>query len=188
MGAARALARGGWKAVSLQEIADEVGFTAPALYAYFESKEAILAELMRTLGRELEETFALAPPPGASFRHKVALLLRRQLEWADRRREVFAAFFSLKMRGEFQALREARGKQQFGGPEVHLRRLTAWVEAAADRPGDLAGHDPAEAASVLMGIVHGFFLRWITDPRQRLADVTDTILDFYFHGLLGPRP
>jgi len=185
MAAARALARSGFGAVSMQDIAEEVGFTPPALYAYFESKEAILAELVRTVARELAETFQPVPA-GLGFRQKVGLLLRRQLEWADRRRDVFAAFFALKMRGEGQLLHEARGKQLFGGPAEHLRQLGEWIRTAA-RPGDLHGHDPADAASFLMGIVHGFFLRWMIHPRERLSDQADRILDFFFYGLLGPR-
>jgi AcrR family transcriptional regulator len=186
MGAARALARRGFGAVSMQDIADEVGFTAPALYAYFDSKEAILADLVRTLGDELAATFE-APPPGLSFRQRVALLVRRQLEWADRRRDAFIAFFALKMRGEGEVLHAARGRQPWGGPGDHLRQLGDWIRRAAPKPADLHGHDPAEAASFLMGIVHGFFLRWITNPRERLADQADRILDFFFYGLLGPR-
>jgi AcrR family transcriptional regulator len=185
MGAARALGRRGFGAVSMQDIADEVGFTAPALYAYFASKEAILADLVRTLGRELAETFE-TPAAGQSFRQRVGHLLRRQLEWADRRRDAFIAFFALRMRGEGQLLDDARGKP-WGGPADQLRQLGEWMRKAAQRPGDLHGHDPAEVASLLMGIEHGFFLRWITDPRQRLSDQADRILDFFFFGLLGPR-
>ena len=55
--AARCLARGGFNAVSMQEIAAEVGFTAPALYMYFESREAIFEELFLTIRRELVEIF-----------------------------------------------------------------------------------------------------------------------------------
>jgi AcrR family transcriptional regulator len=184
MAAARALARRGFGAVSMQDIADEVGFTAPALYAYFDSKEAILADLVKTLGRELAETFETAA--AGTFRQRVAQLLRRQLEWADRRRDAFIAFFALRMRGEGQLLDDARGKP-WGGPADQLRQLGDWMRKAAQRPADLHGHDPAEAASLLMGIVHGFFLRWITDPRERLSDQADRILDFFFYGLLGPR-
>ena len=65
MAAARALARSGFNAVSMSDIAEEVGFTAPAIYAYFDSKEAIFAELLRTLepraGRDLRAAARSGP-------------------------------------------------------------------------------------------------------------------------------
>lgn len=183
MAAARALARSGFKAVSMQDIADEVGFTAPALYVYFESKEAIFAELLRTLGRELAETFEPKPPAGMPFRERLACLLRRQLEWTDRRREIFLAMFALRMRGEAPEAHTGSNKSACRGPIEYLQRLGHWM-----RRGDLGGHDPDEAACVLMGIGHGFFLRWITsDVGEKLADRTEEILDLFFHGVLGSR-
>src|SRR5215471_6062343 len=76
MAAASVVARSRTHAVSLQDIAAEVGFTAPALYAYFDSKEAIFAELLRLLGRELAGTFTPEPAPGGSFRERVGALVR----------------------------------------------------------------------------------------------------------------
>ncbi|WP_374164368.1 TetR/AcrR family transcriptional regulator [Arcticibacter sp. MXS-1] len=37
----------GWQALSMRKIADEIEYTAPMIYEYFPSKEAILAELAR---------------------------------------------------------------------------------------------------------------------------------------------
>jgi AcrR family transcriptional regulator len=190
MAAARAFMHSGFKAVSMHDIAQEVGFSAPALYAYFDSKEAIFAELVRTLGRELSETFDTSPRAGLGFREKVRLLLRRQLEWADRRRAVFAAFTSLHMRGEPVACAKAgKGREEDAfSPDVYLSRLARWLRQAAVAPADLGGHQAREAACLLMGISHAFFIRWISsaDPDHRLADQADQILDFFFHGLSAP--
>jgi AcrR family transcriptional regulator len=190
LAAARVLGRSAWKAVSMQDIADELGFTAPALYVYFESKEAIFVELARTLGRELEETFALPAPAGADLRERLATLVRRQLEWGDRRREVFAAFLAQRMRGEDLACSDPAVKRAFGGPGDYLGRLTAWMKQAVHRPGELQGVAPEQAACLLMGVMHGFFVRWLLEPTgsQRLADQADQIVDFFFHGVSGPQP
>jgi AcrR family transcriptional regulator len=189
LAAARVLGRSGWKAVSLQDIADELGFTAPALYVYFESKEAIFVELARTLGRELEETFALPAAPGADLRERLATLVRRQLEWGDRRREVFAAFLAQRMRGEDFACSDPAVKRAFGGPGDYLARLTAWMKQAVRRPAELHGVPPEQAACLLMGVMHGFFVRWLLpsqQPAERLADQADRIVQFFFHGICGP--
>src|SRR6185295_8577513 len=171
----------------MQEIAEDVGFTAPALYAYFDSKEEILRELVRSLGRELEETFEPLPAAALPLREKLAQLLRRQLGWIDRRRDVFGAFFAMRMCGE--QVMKPHERPEALGPLGYLGRLTRWVKriTAADggAPGDA---DPAEMASVLMGITHGAVLRWIDGGRQGdLAAEIDRILDVFFHGFVGQR-
>jgi len=190
MGASRAFMRSGFGAVSMADIAREVGFTAPALYAYFESKEAIFTELLRTIWRELLETFAPAPDAKRPFRDNVATLLRRQLEWTDRRRDVFMAFMSLHVRGEPMGwVKEKAGEAgEMFTPEAHEARLAAWLQRAAAGRRALGDYPPAEAACALRGIANAFFCRWIktADAGQRLADQTDRIVDFFFHGLSGP--
>jgi AcrR family transcriptional regulator len=179
--------RSGFGGASMADIAREVGFTAPALYAYFDSKEAIFVELVRMIGRELKETFATPPQPGRPLRDNVAALLRRQLEWTDRRRDVFLAFVSLCGRGEPVGWAEQKARNTFT-PEGHIQRLAEWLEAAASDRRELGAHPPADAACALMGIAHAFFIRWIkaADAGQRLAAETDRIVDFFFHGLSGP--
>ena len=179
--AARALARRGFKSVSLQDIAREVGFTAPALYIYFESKEAIFAALAGRMTDELNATFDPPPAAGAGFQVRVEALLRRQLEWVDHRRDAFAALFALQMAG--QPIEKPPG----AGPLDYLERLTGWLRKAARSPRDLGGHSAADAAALLMGVGHGFFLRWLVSrDGSRLADQTERLVGFFFHGLVGP--
>ncbi len=46
LGAARELARsGGWQAVSMRKVAEQIEYSAPAIYEYYASKEAILLAL-----------------------------------------------------------------------------------------------------------------------------------------------
>lgn len=187
LAAARALGRRGFGSVSMQEIAADVGFTAPALYAYFASKEEIFSALKAMLHNELTATFQPPPPEGQSLRRRLSILLGRQLEWADRRRDVFLAFIAMRERGEAVAFRARAGGGEDLGPRAFLRALAQWLaQAAADHPAELGGCDPDEAASVLLGICHGFLLRWLlSGSKSRLADDAERILDLFFHGVLG---
>jgi len=183
--AARALGRSGFGSVSMQDIAAEVGFTAPALYAYFASKEEIFSELRLLLRRELTDTFQPPPPMGQSLRRRLSILIGRQLAWADRRRDVFLAFIAMRARGAPVPV----GAQAEIGPTVYLRAMGRWLRQAVDGAGDLGGRDPDEAAALLFGICHAFFLRWIFSGSQnRMADETERILDLFFHGVLGAPP
>jgi AcrR family transcriptional regulator len=190
--AARCLARGGFNAVSMQQIATEVGFTAPALYMYFESREAIFAELFLTIRRELVAIFE-APEgerPGrgaASFSRRLAALVRRQLEWMEKRRDVFQAVMAMRMRGEHPWRPEGVGARNDEPlPVLHWRLLAEWLAAEA-KGKDVGGYDAGEAASFLLGTMQGFIWRWLkaTASRQRLADETDHILALFLHGVLG---
>jgi AcrR family transcriptional regulator len=182
LAAARALGRSGFGPVSMQDIAAEVGFTAPALYAYFASKEEIFSELGALLHRELSETFQPPPAAGQPLRRRLAILIGRQLAWADRRRDVFLAFIAMRARGASTPVRT----QADLGPAVYLRALGRWLSQAAERADDLGGRDPDQAAALLFGICHAFFLRWIlSGPQTRMAEETELILDLFFHGVLG---
>jgi AcrR family transcriptional regulator len=194
--AARCLARGGFNAVSMQEIATEVGFTAPALYMYFESREAIFEELFLSIRREL---VAIFEPPAAgnkpaakgstaTFSRRLSGLVRRQLEWMDQRRDVFQAVMALRMRADSWRPREGGGPACEPLPMLHVRLLTDWLAAEAKGP-DVGGYDPGEAASFLLGTMQGFIWRWLKSPAagQRLADETDQILALFLHGVMGAR-
>ena len=195
LAAARCLARGGFNAVSMQEIATEVGFTAPALYAYFESREAIFEELFLSIRRELIAIFepARGPRRGAGtgprpFSRRLGELIRRQLEWMDGRRDVFLAVMALKMRAEAWASRPSRKDCSEPMPMLHLRLLAEWLTIEST-VADRGGFDAGEAASFLLGTMQGFIWRWLRDPGadRRLADETDRILALFLHGLLGAR-
>jgi AcrR family transcriptional regulator len=186
LAAARALARSGHKAVSMSDIAAEVGFTAPALYAYFASKESIFSALVQLLGQEIAETF-VTPPRGLPFREKLRLLVREALTWADRRRELLLALVALKMRGLTLPCPPEPSPGHLSW-DLYTPRVAEWLRQAGRRSRELAGHDPQEAACVLVGIMHGFFLRWLADsagPTTRLAEQSDRIVDFFLYGLSG---
>ena len=76
--AARGFRERGYKGTTLQQIADDLGYTAPALYKYFRSKEQIYYELMRMIA-ELHARQVVAPAfaRGADFNECVEELVRR---------------------------------------------------------------------------------------------------------------
>jgi TetR/AcrR family transcriptional regulator, cholesterol catabolism regulator len=65
--AARVFRNKGYRSATLNDIADEFGFTRAALYYYFKSKEQILVAVIESAGHEitaqLEQTAALDAPP-----------------------------------------------------------------------------------------------------------------------------
>jgi AcrR family transcriptional regulator len=181
--AARLLAHAtGGRTVSLADIAHEIGLTAPALYAYFESKQAIFSALVALIDGEIDAAFAARGDRHTPFRERLATLSRRLLELWDRRRDVFVALFAMHMRGEEVDALANRPPP----PVAHLIRLTAWFRREAG-PADLARHSAEDLATVFFGLHHGFFMRWMLSGASRpLVDDAERLLDCFFHGVSEP--
>ncbi len=80
--AARLLASDGMDALTLARLAGELGYVPAALYRYFASKEALLAELQRQTIRELADGFA-AERESAAERWKERALPSDELPLAE---------------------------------------------------------------------------------------------------------
>jgi AcrR family transcriptional regulator len=167
--AARALARHGLEATTMQEIAREAGYTVPSLYAYFNGKQEIIEALLQLMGQQLTRTFSDPMPAGLAFPQKLELLLQRQLEFGEEWREAFKIIFAAKV------------KKENGDP--YLESLSGWLKEAS-RPEDLGGYEVEELACVLEGILHATFDRWLrTREPRRLADRASSIADLLLYGV-----
>jgi len=175
--AARAFVRSGFKAATMQDIAKEAGYTAASLYSYFTSKEEIFAELHEMLLAETREVFARPMPEGLTFRQKLELLLRREVELAEQRLETYAML-------SFDASHGGASCRSTGFHQ-RIQLFTEFIEMHAT-PEELGGHDPETVAIALVGMGHGFFVDWLRAPEpRRLGERLPSMLDILFFGLRG---
>jgi AcrR family transcriptional regulator len=174
--ARRLLADGGPRAVSLRAIAREMGMTAPAIYRYFPSLDALVTELCTDLYAELSGVVAAArdrlpaDDPGA----RLAAMARAFRRWAVGHRAEFALMFGEPIPGvaaaencavdaeapmgkfcevfitEFVALWQ-RHRAGWRPPEPAAATVDAWVAPALAARGDDL---PAE-------VVHPFLAGWV---------------------------
>jgi AcrR family transcriptional regulator len=98
--ALRLFARHGYAAVSMRQIAREVGVQAGALYAYTPDKQSLLADLMRT---HMDEVLAgwtaarAALPPGTAPTARLAAFVQFHIGFhLDRPEAVFVAYMELR--------------------------------------------------------------------------------------------
>jgi AcrR family transcriptional regulator len=183
--AVRAFARTGYHSVTMRDIAREAGYTAAALYTYFENKQEILAAVMKVM---IDESLGVVDeplPPGLDFRRRVELLVRRILDQAERRRDFFLLFLSMA-----QANQQPRPTKQQPNPIRTMRqaqaRLARWF-AKNGNPRDLGGHQPDDVARFFSGVTQSFMGSWVvqgTAPGQfrRRASL---ILDLFLNGVSG---
>jgi len=161
----------------MQDIAKEAGYTAASLYSYFTSKEEIFAELHEMLLAETREVFARPMPEGLTFRQKLELLLRREVELAEQRLETYAML-------SFDASHGGASCRSTGFHQ-RIQLFTEFIEMHAT-PEELGGHDPETVAIALVGMGHGFFVDWLRAPEpRRLGERLPSMLDILFFGLRG---
>lgn len=93
--AARALlAAGGTAAVGLRAIAREVGITAPALFRYYDSLDALLTALREEVDQELAQAIHTAAAAEPDLRQRPFVLGRAFRSWALANRQEFDLLFS----------------------------------------------------------------------------------------------
>jgi AcrR family transcriptional regulator len=177
--AARAFARGGYHATTMQDIAREAGYTPPSLYAYFDSKEQIFWELAALLSREFTALFEQPLPAKLSLRERLELLLRELYEMSDRYRNAVTVFHIAGASGEAMIRRDAATRSKL--PDFSSVNLfVVWLRKNAKR-SELGRRKPEELGLALAGMVTAFCTQWLsagskTDSATEAARVTSLFL------------
>jgi len=154
-------ARSGVQQSRMDDIAAEAKLSKPALYLYFESKDAIVAELMKRLFElEVADLKKLEQAPGSVAERLLAFddLVQRQYRELGVPPSLFWEFYAL-------ALRERRARalvrRYFGAIRERLEVLVAQGVAA----GELRDVDPATTSLAILAVWEGLGLLWATEPR-----------------------
>src|SRR5512137_2465227 len=185
--AVRAFARTGFQSVTMRDIAREAGYTAAALYTYFENKQEILAALVKLMIDEFLAVVDAPLPPRLGFPQRVEVLIGCVLDQAERRRDLFMLFLSLAQanqhpppaKGHPDPIRTMMKAQE---------RVVRWFAENA-RARDLGGHDPEDVARFFSGLTQSFMSDWVvrgTRPGQFIGR-TSLILDLFLHGVSASR-
>jgi AcrR family transcriptional regulator len=192
--AARAFARSGFVDATMQDIAREAGYTAASLYTYFRSKQEIFIGLMELLNEEFLATYDEKLPESLTFGQRLEIFIRRQFEVADRRRDAFLVFLSI--RSSPQTFQAAWGSQPASEWKkatdmvtgVFLQRLARWITDVG-KSTSIGPRDPLDLAHFLMGIIHSAFTRWlIGGAMDRLTDQATPLVNLFLYGAMGSAP
>lgn len=151
--ARRVFARDGYINARLSDIADEAGKSMASFYNYYESKEALLADIAADFDEQIQE--------------RVAEAFRRGLPPEEALREAISLFWHYyrermpEMVGVFHASIVDRTFAQWWR-EIHnngVRTVARGIEAAQAH-GYAPGLDPLIAASALSSMVEHFCYVW----------------------------
>ncbi|MTJ80927.1 MAG: TetR/AcrR family transcriptional regulator [Telmatospirillum sp.] len=94
--AARALAaEEGWPAVTLRAIAARIGCSAPAIYQYFQDKDALLSALAATGREEMNRALEAAATGDHGPAKRLRAMLRALWDFSIDNRELFAVMVGI---------------------------------------------------------------------------------------------
>jgi AcrR family transcriptional regulator len=178
--AERALARGGVQALSLREVAREIGVSHAAPRRHFAGKQALLDALAEDgfdrLGRGMAAATVAAGP---AFADRMRAVARTYVRFATEHAALLELMYAGKHRPDAAAsLREAADRA-FAGPLA----LVAEAQAA----GEAVGSDPKRAGITAWAAFHGL-ADMVNSGLVEDMPLDGLVDDAVEHLLLGLRP
>jgi len=164
----------GFHSASVVSITQRAGVAQGTFYLYFPSKEEVLRELVREMGRKLRRTLAEAT-------HGVEGRLEAE-------RAGFQAFvrFSLEEENLYRVVMQSQFVDESIYREYYRTLAAAYAEGLreAAQKGEIRDGDAEARAWALMGVAHFLGLRYaIWEGMEPPAEVMEVTFDFIERGL-----
>jgi AcrR family transcriptional regulator len=183
--AGRVFARRGFHGASVDEVAEEAGYTTGALYSNFAGKEDLFLSLLeRFAARQLEEVVDAAAEGstvGARARHGAAswmAFLEREPEMVP----LFMEFWGY-------AVRTPELRPRFAEQRARVREIVAGLIEQGGRDLDLRFTvAPAQLAIAVEALADGLALQKLSDPDSVPDELFGTVLAALLDGATRPSP
>lgn len=168
----------GYRAVSLRAIAKKLGWSAPALYRYYDNKESLLAAIRAEGFVEMQQRLADAAKAAPTGREAAAGAMRAYVQFAAEKPQLYQLMYELDQ-GTVADL-----------PVVREERQKAFAEAIAiaERILDEAGvtGDANQMAHLMWIGVHGLTALNVAsqlDLGQSHEDLIEPVVQMLMHGI-----
>ena len=176
----------GYRNVPLRAIAKEMGLSAPALYRYFDNKNALLGALRADGFRYLKKTLAEVRKTTVSPIEAVSEAMKAYLEFAITQSALYCLMYELDQESiEESSLAYASRKSAFAEAEGMARDILKMAKTTGD--ANQMAHLFWISAHGLAALAVANQLDLGMDFEQLVDPVTTTILNGVLHtrGLLG---
>ncbi|WP_137932123.1 TetR/AcrR family transcriptional regulator [Mesorhizobium comanense] len=164
------IARQGYEAMSMRQLAAEVGVQAAALYRYFPTKEELLFTIMREHMEGLGEAWQKARPAGPDPRERLSAYVRNHIAFHIKRRH---ATHVSNM--ELRSLSPDRLTQILRMRTAYEKELRAILRDGAEA-GVFSIEDTGLTAMALIQMMTGVIVWFRPGERLSVAEVTATYL------------
>lgn len=166
------------RAVTVEEIAQEAGYSTSALYKHFSNKDDILHTLWVRIGERMADLFQSEPPVELSFIKRLKWILYRMAEMAENTREFFLAGMANSPKGQPACQME----------DVHMKNynamrnaMIALMQRGIDE-GALKPRPPELYSMALGGHLHSLVITWALHGPFPLRPKIDQLLDIFLNG------
>lgn len=168
--ATRLFSQDGYGGTTLDDIAAEIGFTKPAIYYWFESKEAILFEIHDRIVRDSLNRVVQIRAGSTAAAEQLREVLMSHVETLLENRAANEVFNRSQSELSPERLRTIRERD--GNYESLLRK----IYAEGVRDGSLRAFDPAVAVGAMLGAVNSMY-RWYQPRRgDEVSDIAAQVL------------
>lgn len=177
------IARHGFAAVSMRQIASEVGVQAGALYNYTPDKQSLLADLMSGHMEALLEARQTAADrvAGLPALDRLEAFTRFHIRWhLPRRREVFVSYMELRN------LTDGNFARVEGLRKVYEDELETILRNGADE-GTMWFDDSKIVTLAIIAMLTGV-TNWFRDDGRLTADEIEEMYWHLVRGIVGARP
>ncbi|WP_219413770.1 TetR/AcrR family transcriptional regulator [Pseudonocardia nigra] len=177
---ARLFQEKGYRSTSIEDLTSEMGFTKAALYYYVRSKQELLEELARQIGRELLAAAAKDFDGAGSASGALRAFARQHVAAVVANRAVLSV--TLRERSELspEVLGELEDMER-----LYVGRLTELVAKLPSRRRSRPA--PSVATHLLLGMLASAVDWYRPDAGLPPEDVADVIVDLFLRGLATGR-
>jgi AcrR family transcriptional regulator len=173
-------ATNGYHPTSVAELVDGLGVGKGVFYWYFESKEDLFLEILRTGERELRRVQLDAMGDETDPLRRMELAIRASMAWWEAHRELYVLI-------EFARTEASFASNVRKGEKVALEDTRRLVQEAMDT-GVVADGDASIVAQAVLGVSSVLARTQLLGRGRPPQEVADEVIDFCWHGLLGPAP
>ena len=170
-------ATNGYHPTSVAELVDGLGVGKGVFYWYFESKEDLFLEILRTGERDLrraqQESMGAESDPLA----RMELAIRASMGWWAEHRELYVLIEFARTEASF-----APGVRK--GEKVALEDTRRLVQEALDS-GAIADGNASIVAQAVLGVSSILARTQLLGRGRPAREVADEVIDFCWHGLVG---
>ncbi len=174
-------ARRGYRAASMDEIAELAGVSKPLVYLYLNSKEELFTACIRREAAALTEAVMAGVEPGAAPDRQLWCGLRAFFTYTTERPDGWTVLYQqARTQGEPFADEVAKMRAEIA---EFVRELIAAAAREADCAGELAEREVTALAHALVGAAESLAGWGCEQPGQSGKDTAATLMNFAWAGL-----